>query len=468
MNITDQIIEVAESFQGFHIGRIKDQSSYLTPEGQLEYYKSEYSRIAKLLNENFKDQIRKLPLRDLLSFDRYEELVDFTRHYFNPISTHRPILFQRTDNKMVVMGPNRQPHVCENYNFARDDEKGKKLADYLLYVYVLLWLRIRIGYDTTQYPEKAHLVAFERDNMVYVRYDDFPNGVRLYYSSTNSDAIMQTYWEIKECRKGNGFIAPLLAELPYYTGQEAQDKFDFEWYRAKKQSPLNYRCFPNIRNVRIVPDPKPDECKWVGEYCIDKDELENRFQRFTRLLEKLQPNEQEEFIVNTMDYFERFIKTDCFEKTIHKKPFEEILSKLKGMRVNSVVQSDVDLLDIKGIVDNDVRLKDRSGKKVSTINFLTGSQKEREALLSFIVENYSGKKGKSIAIMIQALEKNMQIAYHKRTELYAALKNDFGDIGADSGINKFMTTTMREDKEIQKNVELHAEKIKQHSENLPK
>jgi len=104
----------------------------------------------------------------------------------------------------------------------------------------------------------------------------------------------------------------------------------------------------------------------------------------------------------------------------------------------------------------------------STIDFLIGSDSLKSVLLEFLIKNYSGKKGKSIAIMILALEENKLIAYTGKSELYSAIRVDFGNIGSDAGINKFLTINLRMDKDHLKIVALHSEKIKNHIENLPR
>ena len=104
----------------------------------------------------------------------------------------------------------------------------------------------------------------------------------------------------------------------------------------------------------------------------------------------------------------------------------------------------------------------------STINFLSGPDSDKLRLLEFLIETYSGKRGKSIAIMILALEENKLIAYTEKSELYSAIRVDFGNIGSDAGINKFLTINLRMDKDHLKIVSLHSEKIKKHIENSPK
>jgi len=100
--------------------------------------------------------------------------------------------------------------------------------------------------------------------------------------------------------------------------------------------------------------------------------------------------------------------------------------------------------------------------------YLNGTDQFKTSLMKFLIENYSGLKGKDIAIMISALEKNKLIASFQNKQLYNSLRFDFGDIGTNSGINKYLTTTMRNDNEQKRNVELHAEKIKKQIENFPK
>ncbi|MDX9883915.1 MAG: hypothetical protein RBS73_17785 [Prolixibacteraceae bacterium] len=104
----------------------------------------------------------------------------------------------------------------------------------------------------------------------------------------------------------------------------------------------------------------------------------------------------------------------------------------------------------------------------STIDFLIGSDSLKSSLLEFLIKTYSGQKGKNIAIMILALEENKLIAYAGKSELYSAIRIDFGNIGSDAGINKFLTINLRMDKDHLKIVSLHSEKIKNHIENSPK
>ncbi len=102
------------------------------------------------------------------------------------------------------------------------------------------------------------------------------------------------------------------------------------------------------------------------------------------------------------------------------------------------------------------------------INNLIGNEKEKTALLKFLKEQYKNQKGKQIAIMIQALESIKRIAYNERSKLYVSLNQEFGEIGSDQSINKYMKEEKLRDTELAKSIELHAEKIKTHIENLPK
>jgi hypothetical protein len=100
--------------------------------------------------------------------------------------------------------------------------------------------------------------------------------------------------------------------------------------------------------------------------------------------------------------------------------------------------------------------------------YLIGTNSFKLELVQFLKENYAGLKGKDIAVMIKALEKNKLIAYNQNRQLFNSLRFDFGDIGTDSGINKYLTPTMRNDETQKRAVELHAEKIKNHIENILK
>jgi len=107
-------------------------------------------------------------------------------------------------------------------------------------------------------------------------------------------------------------------------------------------------------------------------------------------------------------------------------------------------------------------------KPKTTIDFLIGSETEKQLLLDFLLKTYSGKKGKSIALMIHALKENELIAYVERSELYKALRVDFGVIGSDTGINNFWSDVQMKDKEFQKLLALHKKRIQDYKENLPK
>jgi len=64
---------------------------------------------------------------------------------------------------------------------------------------------------------------------------------------------------------------------------------------------------------------------------------------------------------------------------------------------------------------------------------------DKELLAKKLKVAFGGKKGKKIAIMIIALEKLSLIAYNDRTELFNAIRQEFGNIGYDSGINDYLT-----------------------------
>ena len=96
---------------------------------------------------------------------------------------------------------------------------------------------------------------------------------------------------------------------------------------------------------------------------------------------------------------------------------------------------------------------------------MIGSDSIKSGLLEFLIKTYSGKIGKNIAIMILALEDNKLIAYTEKSELYSALRVDFGNIGSDASINRFLTINLRMDKDHLKIASLHSEMIKKHIEN---
>ncbi len=69
------------------------------------------------------------------------------------------------------------------------------------------------------------------------------------------------------------------------------------------------------------------------------------------------------------------------------------------------------------------------------ISYLNG---DAEKLHAFLKAEYAGKKGKMIAVMIHALKQLGLIAYYTRTELFDAIRVDFGDIGSNESINKYL------------------------------
>lgn len=64
----------------------------------------------------------------------------------------------------------------------------------------------------------------------------------------------------------------------------------------------------------------------------------------------------------------------------------------------------------------------------------------KDALLEKLHELIDGKKGKLVATLIIALEKSSFIGgYENRSTLYNTMRNEFGDIGTNSGLNDFIT-----------------------------
>lgn len=340
MNITDQIIEHAERVLPFERSQIYSLAKILSGNDRIDFYKKTYSERSKELCEKHQDKLQSFSPGRLTRFDNYSDLVDFFSIYFKPLSTHEEIEFHDIENDTPAIGPNRQPIVKKGYNFARDYESGKSLSDFLKSLMLLNWLKKEIGYDVKQHPVKANIVAFKNESTIFIFYKDYEKGLRLYYDLNGNEEILVVYDEIFFLRKSFSSIFPLIQNLPYYEGDEAQYKFDIEWYKNKKQSPLSYRCFPTIQYMIITPDPNPEQCKHNGEYCIKKEEIDERYSRFLKVYNQLETKEKEELLLNTIDYFERFLKTDCFELTIHKKYFEEILSKLKALNPFESIQKE--------------------------------------------------------------------------------------------------------------------------------
>lgn len=458
MNITDQILEDANMFLPFERSQIYSRAKILTGTDRIDFYKKIYSEKSKELCEKHEHKLQSFSPGRLTRFDYYSDLVDFFRPYFDPISTYKEIEFRDFENNTPAIGIKRQPVVKKGYNFARDHERGVSLSDFLKSLMLLNWIKGEIGFDVRQYPVKTNVVAFKNENTIFIFYKDYQNGYRLYYDANGNEEILKVYDEIIFREKSFTSMSPLIQELPFYEGDEAQYKFDIEWYKKRKQSPLSYRCFPTVQYMIITPDPNPDQCKHSGEYCIKKDEMDERFNRFLNVYNQLETGEKEELLLNTIDYFERFLKTDCFDLTIHKKPFDEILLRLNNMQKGV------------GIKENSITLN--SFKPLSPKRFIDSligpDDNYKSNLLNFLFSDLKGKKGKDIAIMILALETNSLISYTKRAELFNAIRVDFGNIGTDAGINKYMPDPKCMDDLLKRKVELYAEKIKKHIENLPK
>lgn len=141
--------------------------------------------------------------------------------------------------------------------------------------------------------------------------------------------------------------------------------------------------------------------------------------------------------------------------------FLEIEGEESKTNGKSLTNESSDSKELKNIISrNGLKQKDLS-------DFLIG-ENIKKPLLDFLLADFFGKKGKDIAIMILALETNSLIAYTKRAELFNAIRVDFGNIGTDAGINKYMPDPKCMDERLKKTVELYSEKIKKHIENQPK
>lgn len=171
-----------------------------------------------------------------------------------------------------------------------------------------------------------------------------------------------------------------------------------------------------------------------------------------------------------LDFYKRYVEQSDTLKLLFN--LCELLVQLFRLRMFEEFleyeqQEQIKSRDIKTNGSTEINLESLNRNK-STVDFLNGSDSEKSSLLEFLIKTYSGKKGKSIAIMILALEENGLIAYTGKSELYSAIRVDFGNIGSDAGINKYLTEVICLDKEYRKKILLHVEKIKKHIENLPK
>jgi len=95
-----------------------------------------------------------------------------------------------------------------------------------------------------------------------------------------------------------------------------------------------------------------------------------------------------------------------------------------------------DAYDYKVTDEVKSRNKDSMPKSKQFYEYLIS--KEPELLAEKLKNEFGGKKGKTIAIMILALEKLKKIIVPIHiNELYRSIRDYFGDIGVDQGINKY-------------------------------
>ncbi|HEY3373384.1 MAG TPA: hypothetical protein VGK10_21245 [Prolixibacteraceae bacterium] len=165
-----------------------------------------------------------------------------------------------------------------------------------------------------------------------------------------------------------------------------------------------------------------------------------------------------------------------FAEFHHFKPLKEYIQfsmlfiELRKLEVEfkrkQIVDPNIELPQIGNKVDvvlmtgNDKNGKEILGQPRTTIDLLKGNEAEKRYLLDYLIKNFSNKRGKSIAIMILALDKAEKIKYLNRKELYLALRSDFGNIGTDSGINKYIMVEKLMDEEYKKTISIYAEEIK--------
>ena len=205
-------------------------------------------------------------------------------------------------------------------NFVVHPKEGVEVTNYITNLFLLMEIRDKLGFDVNQYLEKCIVMAFEFENVIYVWENDHDK--RLTIDQSANQEIMKVFYEIfYNQKKCDEHLFSLLQPLPFTEGEAAQKAFDIIWYRYSKQTPLTYRCFPNTF-------PFNQKCLHKGEYCIKQDKIDLRYDRFLELHDALNQNEKEELLLTTIDYFNKFIKTDCFEKTIHKNIYINLLEKL--------------------------------------------------------------------------------------------------------------------------------------------
>lgn len=338
MNVFKQILRGSSNASLCQIHQLNKKASIIIDKNdKLIFYKEEYRQRLKKISES--DYSTKLLLKEILLFDCINYIKGFIRACFSPIDIDAKIEFQEIENDSVIVGENKQPIVKKDYNFSFHNEMGIKIHNYIINLFILKAIRDKLGFDINAYPEKCSVVAFKFKKAIYVWGNDKNGNKRLTIDhSANQELLIQSNKIFCDCKASYNELHSLLEGLPYTEGKEGQKNFDIIWYKYSKQTPLTYRCFPNYLTTRYAKFPSYQEnclnqenCQHMDEYCIKQEIIHSRYKRFLNILKGLDQCEKKELILNTIDYFTKFIKADCFDSTIHETIYLNILAKLKDM-----------------------------------------------------------------------------------------------------------------------------------------
>jgi len=336
MNMTDQIILAADSNFRFQMFEISRQASNISDKDDLfNFYKEWNKTITKKVLDS--EYATDLLFRDILVYNFYESIASFIHQCFYPVDSLAEIEFRENTSVDFDYEYAKIPIVKKNYDFSKHNKEGVKVTSYISNLFLLRGIREKLGYDVNRYPEKCGVIAFKFENVIYVWEKGYDGNKRLTIDQTANQEILKVFYEIFYTQtKSNDDIYSMLDVLPFIVGQEAQKEFDIIWYRYSKQTPLTYRCFPNTHTIDLSFPRVSRICRHKGEYCIKQDKIDLRYERFLDLHKTLDQNEKEELIINTIDYLNDFIKTDCFDKPVHKKIYLNLLEKVKLLTAENI------------------------------------------------------------------------------------------------------------------------------------
>ena len=330
MNMTDQIIDTANANSSYCMKEKARQTSSMNKKKMNSIYNDWYDKISIEVHDS--EYASDLLIRDILVYNYYESIAGFIHQCFIEVNSLAEIEFRENASVDFDYEYNKIPIVKKHYDFSMNNKDGVKVTNYLSKLFLLREIREKLGFDVNRYPGKCSVIAFEFENVIYVWENGHDRIKRLTIDHTANEEILKVFIEIF-CKqtKFNRDLYSMLEGLPFIEGKEGQKAFDIIWYRRSKQTPLTYRCFPNTHTIDFSFPLVDRICRHKGEYCIKSDKIDLRYERFLDLYCALDQNEKEELILNTIDYFNKFLKTDCFDKPNHMKIYLNILNKLKHL-----------------------------------------------------------------------------------------------------------------------------------------